>query len=129
MKYQILFIFIGLSFLLSEEKHTFKLQNGTKIKGIITLEDDFMFEVDTEFGLVQIEKKDVKKNEYKIYLKSGNILTGNKVSSSENEFIIDTELGVFKISKDDYYVAIPSIHNDFFLVVMCVTAFITALPF
>ena len=129
MKYQILFVFIGLSFLFSKEQHTFKLQNGTKIKGIITLEDDFIFEVDTEFGLVQIEKKDVKKNEYKIYLKSGNILTGNKVSSSENEFIIDTELGVFKISKDDYYIAIPSIHNDFFLVVMCLATFISALPF
>tara|TARA_Y100001960_G_C13997730_1_gene505254 strand:- start:34 stop:417 length:384 start_codon:yes stop_codon:yes gene_type:complete len=126
MKYQILFIFISVSFLFSEEKHTFKLQNGTKIKGIITLEDDFIFEVDTEFGLVQIEKKDIKKNEYKIYLKSGNILTGNKVSSSDNEFIIDTELGVFKINKDDFYFAMPSIHNDIFLVIMCIVTTISA---
>ena len=126
MKYQILFIFISVSFLFSEEKHTFKLQNGTKIKGIITLEDDFIFEVDTEFGLVQIEKKDIKKNEYKIYLKSGNILTGNKVSSSNNEFIIDTELGVFKIKNDDFYFAMPSIHNDIFLVIMCIVTTISA---
>ena len=122
MKYQILLIIIGLSFIFSKEEHTFKLQNGSKIKGIIMSEDDVVFEVDTEFGLIQIEKKDVRKNQYKIYLKSLNILTGNKISESENEFIIDTELGVFRIDKDDYYIATPSIHNDVFLVLMCIAA-------
>ena len=122
MKYQILFIIMAVSFLLSKEEHTFKLQNGTKIKGIIMSEDDSIFEVDTEFGLVQIEKKDVRKNEYKVYLKSWNILTGNKISDSKNEFIIDTELGVFKLNKDDYYIAMPCIHNDIFLVIMCIVA-------
>tara|TARA_Y100001970_G_C13816856_1_gene642824 strand:- start:125 stop:502 length:378 start_codon:yes stop_codon:yes gene_type:complete len=122
MKYQILLIIIGLSFIFSKEEHTFKLQNGSKIKGIIMSEDDVVFEVDTEFGLIQIEKKDVRKNQYKIYLKSWNILTGNKISESENEFIIDTELGVFRIDKDDYYIAAPSIHNDVFLVLMCIAA-------
>jgi hypothetical protein len=122
MKYQILFIFIGISLLFSQEEHTFKLQDGTKIKGIILSEDDSVFEVDTEFGLVQIQKKDVKKNEYKIYLKSWNILIGNKISDSENEFIIDTQLGVFRLNKDDYYIAVPSIHNDVYLVIMCIIA-------
>lgn len=122
MKYQILLIIIGLSFIFSKEEHIFKLQNGSKIKGIIMSEDDFIFEVDTEFGLIQIEKKDVRKNQYKIYLKSWNILTGNKISESQNEFIIDTELGVFRIDKDDYYIAAPSIHNDIFLVLMCMAA-------
>ena len=55
-------------------------------------------------------------------MKSWNILTGNKISESENEFIIDTELGVFRIDKDDYYIATPSIHNDVFLVLMCIAA-------
>ena len=122
MKYQFLFIFISASLLFSQEEHTFKLESGTKIKGIIVSEDDSIFEVDTEFGLIQIEKKDIKKNEYKIYLKSWNVLTGNKISDSDNEFIIDTQLGVFRLNKDDYYIAIPSIHNDIYLVIMCIIA-------
>lgn len=118
MNYLILFIFLTLSIIFSKEEHTFKLENGSKIKGIITFEDDSIFEVNSEFGLVQIDKSDIKKNEYKIYLKSWNILTGNKISDSDNEFIIDTKLGTFTISKDDYYLAIPSIHNDSYLVLM-----------
>ena len=34
MKYQILLIIIGLSFIFSKEEHTFKLQNVSKIKVI-----------------------------------------------------------------------------------------------
>ena len=127
MKYQILFIFIGISLLFSKEEHTFKLQNGTKIKGVITFEDSSIFEVDTELGLVQIEKRDIKENQYKIYLKSWNVLTGNKISDSENEFIIDTKLGVFRLNKDDYFLAVPSIHNDTYLVIMCMITVLSTL--
>tara|TARA_Y100000741_G_C18142311_1_gene513640 strand:- start:385 stop:768 length:384 start_codon:yes stop_codon:yes gene_type:complete len=126
MKYSILFIFIISSILFSKEEHTFKLHNGTKIKGTVTFEDESIFEVDSEFGLVQIDKRNIKKNEYKIYLKSWNVLTGSKISDSENEFIIDTQLGTFTISKDDYYLAIPSIHNDTYLVTMFIITVLSA---
>ena len=47
-----------------------------------------IFEVETEFGLVQIEKKDIKKYQCKVFMNDGNILVGSKISSSENVGIL-----------------------------------------
>lgn len=103
------------SFILSEDLQVFKLKNGTKIKGEIISENDSFYEIDSRFGLVQIDKKDIKKIECRIFLSDGNIMVGNKISSSDEEIILDTEMGIFKIKKEDYFLCLPSIRSDVFL--------------
>ena len=117
-----LLIFISFSIFFSKDSQIFKLEDGTKITGKIISEENDIFEVETEFGLVQIEKKDIKKYQCKVFMNNGNILVGSKISSSENELILDTDMGVFKIKKDDYFLCIPSIRSDIYFVLMFVIA-------
>lgn len=122
MKYKILFIFSFLIILFSQEEHSFKLQDGSKIIGHIISEDDNVYEVDTKLGLVQIEKKDIKNFECMFFMNDGNILVGSKVSSSENEIILSTDLGVFKIKKDDYFLWLPKFSNEGYITLMFLIA-------
>ena len=124
MKLKILFFLTCISFLFSDNSQTFKLQDGTKITGIIISENDSMFEVDTKLGIIQIFKKDIKKQQYRVFLNDGNVLVGNKISSSDKKIILDTDMGVFKINKEDYFLCIPSIKNDIFFIMMFVIAII-----
>ena len=91
------------------------MKNGTKIKGEIISENDSFYEIDSRFGLVHIDKKDIKKMECRIFLSDGNIMVGSKISSSDEEIILDTEMGIFKIKKEDYFLCLPSIRSDIFL--------------
>ena len=104
MIFKILLVSICIgNFILSEDLQVFKLKNGTKIKGEIVLENDSSYEIDSRFGLVQIDKKDIKKMECRVFLTDGNIMVGSKISSSDQQIILDTEMGVFKIKKEDYF--------------------------
>ena len=98
----------------SKDLQVFKLKNGTKIKGEIIAENDSSYEIDSRFGLVQIEKKDIKRTECRVFLTDGNIMIGSKVSSSDDQIILDTEMGVFKIKKEDYFLCVPSLRRDVF---------------
>ena len=124
MKFKILFFLMFISILFSDNSQTFKLQDGTKIIGVIISESDSMFEVDTKLGIIQILKKDIKKRQYKVFLNDGNILIGNKISSSKEKLILDTDMGVFRINKEDYFLCIPSIKNDIFFIIMFFIAII-----
>ena len=122
MQQTVLLIFLFLSAFFAKDLQTFKLEDGTKITGKVISEENEIFEVETEFGLVQIDKKDIKKYQCKVFMNNGNILVGSKISSSENELILDTDMGVFKIKKDDYFLCIPSIRSDIYFVLMFVIA-------
>jgi len=116
MIFKILLVSICIgNFILSEDLQVFKLKNGTKIKGEIVLENDSSYEIDSRFGLVQIDKKDIKKMECRVFLNDGNIMVGSKISSSDQQIILDTEMGIFKIKKEDYFLCLPSIRSDIFL--------------
>ena len=116
MIFKILLVSICIgNFILSEDLQVFKLKNGTKIKGEIVLENDSFYEIDSRFGLVQIDKKDIKKMECRVFLNDGNIMVGSKISSSDQQIILDTEMGIFKIKKEDYFLCLPSIRSDIFL--------------
>ena len=116
MIFKILLVSICIgNFILSEDLQVFKLKNGTKIKGEIVLENNSSYEIDSRFGLVQIDKKDIKKMECRVFLNDGNIMVGSKISSSDQQIILDTEMGVFKIKKEDYFLCLPSIRSDIFL--------------
>tara|TARA_B000000460_G_C21150508_1_gene236857 strand:+ start:161 stop:496 length:336 start_codon:yes stop_codon:yes gene_type:complete len=109
----------------SEETQTFKLKDGTKVIGTIISEDNLVFEVETSLGLVQIEKKSIKKSQWKVFMNDGTVLVGNKMSASENEMILNTDIGVFKIKKDDYFIAIPILNNKIYFGLMFVVAIFT----
>ena len=118
MKFKILFFIMFISILVSDNSQTFKLQNGTKITGVIISESDSMFEVDTKLGIIQIFKKDIKKQQCRVFLNDGNILIGHKISSSKEKLILDTDMGIFKINKEDYFLCIPNIKNEVFFIMM-----------
>ena len=119
MTFKILLVSICIgNFILSEDLQVFKLKNGTKIKGEIVLEDDSSYEIDSRFGLVQIDKKDIKKMECRVFLNDGNIMVGSKISSSDQQIILDTEIAsldfkklVEKIKKQNITKPYPNISN------------------
>ena len=115
----ILFSFLFLvSALFSENLQTFRMEDGTKIIGTILSENDSIFEIETSLGVVQIEKKDIKKSKWKFYMNDGAILVGHRVAGSDTEVIIDTDMGVFKIQKEDYYFTVPIFDDRFYLGIM-----------
>ena len=118
----LLFSICIVSFIFSEDSQVFKLKNGAKIKGEIVSENDSHYEINSRFGLIQIDKKDIKKMECKVFLKDGNIMIGSKISSSKEQIILDTEMGIFKIKKEDYYLYIPSINNNIYFILMFVVS-------
>ena len=122
MNFKILLLLSFFLIVLAREEYSFKLENGTKIQGYIVSENDSIYEVDTNLGLVQFEKKDIKKFECMYFMNNGNILVGDKVSSSENEVILNTDLGVFKIKKDDYFLWLPNLSNEAYITFMFIIA-------
>ena len=127
MKY-ILFSFLFLiSTLFSENLQTFRLNDGTKIMGTILSEDDSVFEIETSLGIIQVEKRDIKKSKWKFFMNDGTILVGNKVSESETEVIIDTDMGVFKIKKEGYFLTMPIIGERILLGIMFAVSVIAIL--
>jgi hypothetical protein len=115
----ILFCFLFLiSALLPEDLQTFRMEDGTKIIGTILSENDSVFEIETYLGIVQIEKKDIKKSKWKFYMNDGTILVGNKITDSDTEVIIDADIGIFKIQKDDYFLTMPILNDRIYLAIM-----------
>ena len=122
MKHTIIFIFSFFCIVLAEEKHSFRLEDGSKVIGYIVSEDEDIYELDTKFGLIQIEKKNIKKFECIYFLNDGNVLVGNKISSSDSEVILNTDIGVFKINKDDYFLWLPKFNNEVYIAMMFLIA-------
>ena len=124
----ILFSFIFLiSTLFSENLQTFRLNDGTKIIGTILSENDSVFEIETSLGIIQVEKRDIKKSKWKFFMNDGTILVGNKVSESEIEVIIEADMGVFKIKKENYFLTMPILSERILLVVMFAVSVIAIL--
>ena len=122
MKSRILVIILISTLFFAKEEHSFKLKNGSKIIGTIVSENDEIYELDTNMGLIQISKKDIKRFECLFFMNDGNILAGKRVSSSENEIILDTEIGVFKMDKTDYYLWLPKLSNQTYTSLMFLIA-------
>tara|TARA_B100000131_G_scaffold142441_1_gene138608 strand:+ start:293 stop:670 length:378 start_codon:yes stop_codon:yes gene_type:complete len=122
MNYKFFWIFFLSCIVFSNDLYTFKLEDGTKITGTILSEEENIFEIETELGIIQIQKDDIKKYKCKVFMNNGNVLVGKKVSSSDTELILNTDLGVFKIKKDDYFLCVPSINNTVYISLMFIIA-------
>jgi hypothetical protein len=67
------FLFIGY---INAQEKTFYLNSGDKITGSIKSETDSTYTVETSFGVLTINKNNVKPEEAFIFLKSGDKLRG-----------------------------------------------------
>ena len=85
--------------LFAQEK-TFYLKSGDKVSGNITAETDSTYAIETTFGSVTINKKDIKPEEAIVYLKSGDKLKGVILSESDEGIKVKAQFGEVSISKE-----------------------------
>ena len=86
--------------LFAQEK-TFYLKSGDKVSGNITAETDSTYAIETTFGSVTINKKDIKPEEAIVYLKSGDKLKGVILSESDEGIKVKAQFGEVSISKEE----------------------------
>ncbi len=90
-------VLVGTVF--AQEK-TFHLKSGDTVTGSVKSETDSTYVIDTAFGEITINKKDVKQEEAFIFLKSGDKLRGIIVSESDEGVTVKAKFGEVFISQD-----------------------------
>ena len=82
------------------KEKTFHLKSGDTVTGSVKSETDSTYVIDTAFGEITINKKDVKQEEAFIFLKSGDKLRGIIVSESDEGVTVKAKFGEVFISQD-----------------------------
>ena len=100
MKKTILLMLLFYSGILFAQEKTFHLKSGDKVSGTITAETDSTYAIETTFGSVTINKKDIKPEEAIVYLKSGDKLKGVILSESDEGIKVKAQFGEVSISKE-----------------------------
>ena len=100
MKKSILLMFLFCSGIIFAQEKTFYLKSGDKVSGTITAETDSTYAIETTFGSVTINKKDIKPEEAIVYLKSGDKLKGVILSESDEGIKVKAQFGEVSISKE-----------------------------
>ena len=100
MKKFILIIILFCSGVVFAQEKTFYLKSGDKVSGTITAETDSTIAIETSFGSVMINKKNIKPEEAIIYLKSGDKLKGVILSESDEGIKIKAQFGEVVIAKE-----------------------------
>jgi hypothetical protein len=100
MKKSILLMFLFYSGIIFAQEKTFYLKSGDKVSGTITAETDSTYAIETTFGSVTINKKDIKPEEAIVYLKSGDKLKGVILSESDEGIKVKAQFGEVSISKE-----------------------------
>ena len=83
-----------------EGDRTFQLKSGDKITGKIVDETDSIYKIQTSFGILEIDKNDIKPDEVSITLKSGDKITGTLIDESKSDYKVKTNFGELIIAKD-----------------------------
>ncbi|MBC8345726.1 MAG: hypothetical protein ISR82_08240 [Candidatus Marinimicrobia bacterium] len=100
MKKSILIIILLYSGIIYAQEKTFFLKSGDKVSGTLTAETDSTYAIETTFGSVTINKKDIKPEEAIVYLKSGDKLKGVILSESDEGIKVKAQFGEVSISKE-----------------------------
>ncbi len=100
MKKTILLMLLFYSGVVFAQEKTFYLKSGDKVSGTITAETDSTIAIETSFGSVMINKKNIKPEEAIIYLKSGDKLKGVILSESDEGIKIKAQFGEVVIAKE-----------------------------
>jgi len=90
----------ALSFLFADTK-TFTLTDGTVITGTVLSETDSSLVINSQFGVITIDKSQLVKKKFSITLSSGEKLIGTKISEGEHILILNTQMGSITIQKKD----------------------------
>ena len=83
------------------EEQTFKLKDGTIIRGTVLEQNSEIVIVQASYGKITIEKTQIVQKEFEVTLKSGEILKGLKVSETDDEIILKTKLGDLNIMRSE----------------------------
>ena len=97
---KLIFISIILIGSIFAQEKTFHLKSGDTVTGSVKSETDSTYVIDTAFGEITINKKDVKQEEAFIFLKSGDKLRGIIVSESDEGVTVKAKFGEVFISQD-----------------------------
>ena len=97
---KLIFISIILIGSIFTQEKTFHLKSGDTVTGTIKSQTDSTYVIDTAFGEITINKKDVKQEEAFIFLKSGDKLRGIIVSESDEGVTVKAKFGEVFISQD-----------------------------
>ena len=102
MKYLItLLILANLIFSQSGENQSFKLKDGTIINGTVTEENNDSITIQTQYGLVTINRIEVVQTQYEVKLHSGETLIGTKAGENEQSITLITSMGTLTINRSD----------------------------
>ena len=94
-------LFVVISTLLfSQDTKEFHIKSGDRVSGVVTEETDSTYTIETAFGAVTINKKDIRQQEAFIFLKSGDKLRGIILSESEEGVNVKAQFGEVFISRD-----------------------------
>jgi len=97
--YYSILLFIIVSLFAQEQ--TFTLIDGTVIIGTIQEETDVTMQVQTKFGIVTINKRELIQIQYEVKLKSGETLVGIKIGENPESIILKTQMGELTIQRAD----------------------------
>ncbi|HIC38613.1 MAG TPA: hypothetical protein EYO79_03985, partial [Candidatus Marinimicrobia bacterium] len=97
---KLIFISIILIGSIFAQEKTFHLKSGDTVTGSVKSETDSTYVIDTAFGEITINKKDVKQEEAFIFLKSGDKLRGIIVSESDEGVTVKAKFGEVFIARD-----------------------------
>mgnify|MGYP000014640262 CR=1 FL=1 len=97
---KLIFISIILIGSIFAQEKTFHLKSGDTVTGSVKSETDSTYVIDTAFGEITINKKDVKQEEAFIFLKSGDKLRGIIVSESDEGVTVKAQFGEVFVSHD-----------------------------
>ncbi len=82
------------------QEKTFYLKSGDKVTGSIKSETDSTYTIETSFGVLTINKNNVKPEEAFIFLKSGDKLRGIILSESDEGLTVKAQFGEVFINRD-----------------------------
>ena len=102
MKYLItLLILANLIFSQSGENQSFKLKDGTIINGTVTEENNDSITIQTQYGLVTINRNEIVQTQYEVKLQSGETLIGTKAGENDQSITLITSMGTLTIQRSD----------------------------
>ncbi|SVE54753.1 uncharacterized protein METZ01_LOCUS507607, partial [marine metagenome] len=96
----LIYLTLAISLIFAQDQ-TFKLQDGTIVVGSVQEETETTYIVQTKYGSVTLNKDELVRTAYEIILKTGDTLSGIKLSETDTYIQLETKLGLLKIQKSD----------------------------
>ncbi len=85
-----------------QDQQVYKLKNGDIITGTVVDQDslDNTISVKTSFGVVKIDRNQLKQEMVIVHLKDGNLLQGLLITENETELRLQSSLGLLTVEKN-----------------------------